>query len=103
VLERRFLKAVLRAGLPRAEVNAQVGRHCVDFLWPAQRLVVEVDGWQFHGHRIAFERDRIRDAELQLAGYTVVRVTWRRLRDEPAATIARVARFLTPPASRRAS
>jgi very-short-patch-repair endonuclease len=31
----------------------------------------------------AFEEDRRRDADLMLAGYRVVRITWRRLRDEP--------------------
>jgi very-short-patch-repair endonuclease len=98
-LERRFLRAVVRAGLPRPEVNAKLGRYTVDFLWPDRRLVVELDGYRFHGHRLAFERDRVRDAELQLLGYAVLRFTWRQLRDEPAL----VARFLTVRASRRAS
>lgn len=97
-LERRFLKAVLRAGLPRPEVNAKLGRYTVDFYWPDRRLVVELDGWRFHGHRLAFERDRVRDAELQLLGCTVLRFTWRQLRDEAA-----IARFLSRPASRRAA
>ena len=101
-LERRFLRAVSRAGLPRPRINELLGRHRVDFHWPGERLVVEVDGWRFHGHRLAFERDRTRDVELQLLGYTVVRFTWRRLRDEPAAVAARVAALLTRPASRRA-
>jgi very-short-patch-repair endonuclease len=78
----------------------RIGRHEVDFHWPEQRLVVELDGWKFHGHRVAFERDRIRDNELQLLGYTVLRFTWR---TDPAAMTAAVARFLSRPASRRAS
>ncbi len=78
-------------------------RHEIDFLWPAQRLIAEVDGWQFHGHRLAFERDRVRDAELQLLGYAVVRFTWRRLRDEPASVTSRIAGFLNRPALSRAS
>lgn len=99
-LERRFLRAVVQAGLPRPLVNQRIGRHEVDFLWPAQRLAVELDGWRFHGHRLAFERDRARDAELQLLGYTVLRFTWH---TEAAAATATIARFLTRPASRRAS
>ena len=102
-LEGRFLKAVLRARLPRPEVNTRIHRHQVDFLWPEQRLVVELDGWRFHGHRLAFERDRVRDAELQLRGYTVVRFTWRRLRDEPAAMAGQIASFLSRPETHRAS
>jgi hypothetical protein len=37
----------------------------VDAVWPAQQLIVELDGYAFHGTRAAFERDRARDAELQ--------------------------------------
>lgn len=102
-LERRFNRAMRKSGLPLPLVNERVLGEEVDFHWPEHRLIAEVDGWQFHGHRIAFERDRARDAELQLRGYTVLRFTWRQLRDEPAAVAARVARFLTAPASRRAA
>ena len=55
----------------------------VDCLWPAEALVVELDGWGFHGDRDAFERDRRRDVRLQLAGYDVLRFTWERLTDDP--------------------
>jgi very-short-patch-repair endonuclease len=102
-LERRFLKAVLNARLPQPEVNARIDRHQIDFLWREQRLVVELDGWRFHGHRLAFERDRGRDAELGLLGFAVVRFTWRQARDEPAAVTARAGRFLSRPASSTAS
>lgn len=102
-LERRFNRAMRKSGLPLPLVNERVLGEEVDFHWPEHRLIAEVDGWQFHGHRIAFERDRTRDAELQLEGWTVVRFTWRQLRQEPGAVAARVARFLTPRASRRAS
>jgi very-short-patch-repair endonuclease len=71
-----------------------VGRLEVDFLWPAQRLVVEVDGFRFHSSRATFERDRERDAVLAASGYTVVRVTWRQLVDEPEAVVARIAAAL---------
>jgi very-short-patch-repair endonuclease len=54
--------------------------------------VVEVDGYAFHGSRAAFERDRRRDADLQAAGLTVARLTWRRLVDEPEAVVAHLAR-----------
>ncbi|MBW8059091.1 MAG: DUF559 domain-containing protein [Solirubrobacterales bacterium] len=56
----------------------------VDALWPGQRLIVELDGFAFHRHRAAFERDRARDAALQATGYRVVRLTHRRLEQEDA-------------------
>jgi very-short-patch-repair endonuclease len=102
-LERRLLKAVVKAGLPRPEVNERVGRHRVDFLWREQLLIVETDGRRFHDHPIAIERDHRRDAELQLRGYTVLRFTWWQVVHETAAAIAQLARFLSRPALRRAS
>ena len=51
----------------------------VDFLWRAQRLVVETDGHGVHGTRAAFENDRAKDARLTMLGYRVVRFTHRRM------------------------
>jgi very-short-patch-repair endonuclease len=62
--------------------------HEVDFYWPAAKLIVETDGAATHLTPTAFEADRIRDAELTVAGYRVVRFTWRQLRDRPQ-TVAR--------------
>jgi very-short-patch-repair endonuclease len=92
--ERRLHDLVRRAGLPPARANARVVGHEVDLLWPDAALVAEVDGFAFHGSRAAFERDRRRDAELQAAGYRVVRVTWRRLTEEPEAVAVMLARLL---------
>jgi very-short-patch-repair endonuclease len=50
---------------------------------PEHRLVAELDGYDTHGTRRAFERDRERDRKLQVAGYRVIRITWRQLTDEP--------------------
>jgi very-short-patch-repair endonuclease len=81
--ERRLLVLVRRAGLPLPETNVRVLGHEVDALWRDERLIVEVDGFDSHGTRAAFELDRRRDAELVAAGYRVIGVTWRQLRDEP--------------------
>jgi very-short-patch-repair endonuclease len=64
----------------------------VDALWRRERLAVETDGLAAHGTRAAFERDRHRDAQLLLAGFKVVRFTWRQVIDEAsqAATTLRV-------------
>jgi Protein of unknown function (DUF559)/Transcriptional regulator, AbiEi antitoxin len=79
-LERRFLELSERAGLPRPLVNSWValkgGGYEVDFLWPEHRLIVELDGWSTHGNRRAFRRDRRRDVDLEVEGYTVLRLTW---------------------------
>ena len=74
--------------------NAPLCGFSVDFVWPASRLVVEVDGYGFHGDRAAFERDRRRDQVLVAAGYRVIRATWRQLEHEPLGVVARLAAAL---------
>jgi very-short-patch-repair endonuclease len=92
--EERFLALVRVAGLPAPEVNVPLRGHEVDFLWRDQGLVVEVDGFQFHSTRAAFERDRQRDAELQAAGLRVLRLTWRQVVHSPYATLTNLVRAL---------
>lgn len=91
--ERRFLELIERAGLPAPLVNTWVAGHEVDFFWPDHALVVEVDGFEHHRTRRAFEADRMRDADLGDAGLRVRRVTWRQLEDE-IALAERLARVL---------
>jgi hypothetical protein len=81
-LEAWFLTLVRDAGLPEPLVNFSLAapdhpRLEVDFYWPTHHLVVELDGWETHRTRAAFESDRGRDAALQAAGRRVVRFTWR--------------------------
>ena len=73
----------------RASTNVTVLDREVDVLWPAARLIVELDSWEFHSHRAAFERDRARDTRLLVAGYRTIRVTHDRLDDEAATLAAR--------------
>ena len=84
-LERRFVDFCREAGLPLPEVNVYVGEFLVDAIWREHRLVVELDSWTHHRTRTSFEEDRRRDAALQLMGYRVLRITDRRLEQEPAA------------------
>jgi very-short-patch-repair endonuclease len=92
--ERRMKLLLRRARLPFPRTNLRLAGYQADFLWPKQRLIVEVDGFQFHGHRYAFERDRKRDAAHVLAGYRVIRITWRQLTEEPMAVAVTIARAL---------
>jgi very-short-patch-repair endonuclease len=87
-LERRFLQLLRDASLPSPITNGQVNGYEVDFHWPDARLIVETDGRATHDNPFAFERDRQRDFDLSLAGWTVIRITWRQLRDEPERVIA---------------
>ena len=55
---------------------------------------METDGGAVHATRHAFEDDRVRDADLTLAGYTVVRFTWRRITQQPDAVADTLRRLL---------
>jgi len=89
---------IVAARLPVPQFNVRIAGYEVDAIWAAHRLIVEVDGFRFHGHRAAFERDRAKDAALVVAGYRVVRITWRQLTDAPLTVVANIARSLTPAA-----
>jgi very-short-patch-repair endonuclease len=87
-LEERFLGLCREHELPLPQVNRRLLGYEVDFLWRPQRLVVETDGRAAHGTRAAFERDRVRDADLTAAGWRVVRITHRRVTADPDAVAA---------------
>jgi hypothetical protein len=97
ILEDEFGKFLDDYGIPRGLTNQRIGRWKVDMVWPEQRLIVELDGRAFHDHPEAFERDREKDAELQALGFRVVRITWRRLKRQPAVEAARLTRLLSAP------
>src|SRR4051812_46857080 len=81
--ERDFLDFCGAYGIPRPELNVLVAGYEVDALWRDVKLVVELDSWSHHRGRTAFENDRLKIATLQLAGYVVLPITWRRLEQEP--------------------
>src|SRR5205085_4021592 len=92
--EELMLALTRRGGLDPPEVNVRVGRWTVDFLWRRERVIVEVDGFDFHRGRWAFERDRRKDGELHAAGFLVIRVTMLQLRHEPEVVLVRIASAL---------
>ena len=91
-LELRFLAFLDTRRLPRPRINAVVDIPpkplTVDCLWPDRGVIVELDGFETHGTRRAYEADRARDRALVTAGYRVIRITWRHLTKD-AETIER--------------
>jgi very-short-patch-repair endonuclease len=98
VAEDLLLDLVQQAGLPRPEVNPrlQLGGTTLlpDLLWRAHKLVVEVDGEQFHASRQAREDDARKQAILEAHGYRVLRISYAQLTRHPEQTIARIAQAL---------
>lgn len=65
--------AFLTLGFPEPLVNMPVLGEEVDFHWPEQRLIVEIDG-KGHGRRTTRLDDERRDRKLHAAGYSVLRL-----------------------------
>jgi very-short-patch-repair endonuclease len=55
----------------------------VDFAYPRLRVIIELDGRAWHGMLEQFDADRMRDNLAQIAGWTVIRITYRMLMDRP--------------------
>jgi len=89
-LEDSFAAFARHHNLPPFEFNARVAGYEVDVLFPDQRVIVELDGYEFHGTRQAFEKDRERDATTQAAGHRTVRITWERLTEAAEREAARL-------------
>jgi hypothetical protein len=87
--EELFVEFLDAYGLPRPLLNGTLpvrGRLLrPDCLWTEQRLVAELDGRAVHATDRGFEGDRRRDRILLTEGWRSTRITWRQLRDEPAA------------------
>jgi hypothetical protein len=94
-LERRFLRLVEEAGLPRPSANFFVAGYELDMYWPQERFAVELDTYDYHGDRVQFESDRIRDESLGIAGIEVRRITGKRLDREPTTVMQRLATLLS--------
>jgi hypothetical protein len=113
-LEKRFLELCLKAGLPQPRTNFVAHGFELDCYWPEFRFAVELDVFETHGSRAAFERDRKRQEDLLLLGIGMTRVTGPRLEREPREVIrpslfysssgaGRVGRALNAPALCRAA
>jgi very-short-patch-repair endonuclease len=93
-LEQRMIDLLDAHGLrqPERQVtlafwDALVGR--VDFVYPEERVVIEVDGRRFHGPEV-FESDRERDNAASLAGWRVLRFTWQMVTERPEYVVATI-------------
>jgi very-short-patch-repair endonuclease/predicted transcriptional regulator of viral defense system len=81
-LELAFHKFCRERDIERPAGNTIVEGYEVDMAWMKHKVIAELDGWDTHKTRAAFERDRRRDADLQ-PEYRVIRITSRWLTREP--------------------
>jgi very-short-patch-repair endonuclease len=86
-LESIFFDALRATGLPipvpQHSVRTRRQDRDIDFAYPDAGLAIEVDGWEEHGTRQAFEDDRLRQNELEELGWHVLRFTWKQVQRDP--------------------
>ncbi|MGI8579548.1 MAG: type IV toxin-antitoxin system AbiEi family antitoxin domain-containing protein [Solirubrobacteraceae bacterium] len=104
-LETEFLSFLDSYRFPRPRVNVGVEagtrRYEADCAYTAEKLILELDGYANHDTRRSFEEDRARDRALVLAGWRVVRITWRQLTQDPGTLATDLATLLLTPGGRR--
>lgn len=100
-LEDRFVALLDAYRITRPRFNQWIPEANVevDALWPAERLVVELDGYAFHSGRRPFQRDREKANALVERGYRVLRFTHRHVTHESADVAARLKRLLNYPSA----
>jgi hypothetical protein len=81
-------------GLPAPVMGATVCGYVVDALFVDQKVIVELDSWEFHKDPIAFQADRERDAETSSRRFLTVRITWERIALAPEREGARLRMIL---------
>lgn len=92
--EKRFRRLVVRAGMTPPSMNFNAHGYELDAYWPELRFTVELDLFETHGSRAAFERDRLRQEELKLLGIEMIRVTKPRLDSEPNVVLRNLSTLL---------
>lgn len=90
-LEDHLLPLLKAHDLPRPATNAYVAGYEFDAVWHAQRLAVELDGWDTHKTRRAFQHDRTKGNAIQAAGYALLRFTHADVVGRPRETAAAIA------------
>ena len=93
-LERRFLALLRSEGLALPRTNRPAGGRRVDCRWADLGITVELDSYQYHGSRHAWERDRHREREARARGDEFRRYTYGDVFDDPRLMLAELRALL---------
>lgn len=88
--ERLLVKLLREAGISGWKANRRVGRYVIDVAFPGLKLAIETDGWAFHSDQEDFQHDRVKQNEIALLGWQVLRFTWLDLTEYPQRVIAEI-------------
>ncbi|HPY24368.1 MAG TPA: type IV toxin-antitoxin system AbiEi family antitoxin domain-containing protein [Mycobacterium sp.] len=88
--ERLLLDLLRGAGIRGWQANYPIGPYVGDVAFPAERVVIEIDGWAFHSDWDVFQADRKRQNNLALRGWQVLRFTWLDLTEHPERVLTEI-------------
>ncbi|MGH2699885.1 MAG: endonuclease domain-containing protein [Actinomycetota bacterium] len=92
-LESSVVRVLRRAllSLPQRQVRVEWEKcHRLDFVYPEQNLIIEVDGRKWHSSKERFQDDRRRDNAAMIRGQRVIRLTWEDVTRDEAYVVATV-------------
>lgn len=90
VLHRHLVTAGVLGWTANPPVRLRSGVRHPDIAIEDIKLAIEMDGREFHGDAVAFEKDRARQNEFVEAGWTVLHFTWKQLTNHPESVIATI-------------
>jgi hypothetical protein len=93
-LEDDFRPWLVKYNLPEPRYNVKIDGYEADVYYPHERLIVELDGWNFHRTKKAFEDDRNRDAHMLANRIATIRITKERLETRPSREAERLRTIL---------
>ncbi len=90
-LEVKLARLLRNSGLPSLERQVKIGPYRIDFASRVERVGVECEGFEYHGSRLAWKRDKARTAWLEAQGWRLIFVTWDDVTRRPEQTLERIA------------
>ncbi len=82
-LERKFVRFLRKHGIVGWTQQVWIGGRRMDFVWPAERIVVSLHGWAFHKSHSRWETDQETTSALASQGWVPLIYTWKRLEFRP--------------------
>ncbi|KHO20797.1 hypothetical protein QQ44_23090 [Mycolicibacterium setense] len=88
--ERLLIKLLREARITGWKANYRLGRYVIDVAFRAYKLAIETDGWAFHSDQEDFQKDRVKQNEIALMGWQVLRFTWLDLTEYPQRVVSEI-------------
>lgn len=88
--ERLLIRLLREAQITGWKANYRLSRYVIDVAFPTHKIAIETDGWAFHSDQEDFQHDRVRQNEIALMGWQVLRFTWLDLTEYPQRVIAEI-------------